>query len=240
LAAVVIVVSTGAMKPIEADKRSFSYVNKIIFLATQNPKSFIVSTAESRATVGMGQVIFGFAAGLVASTVAETAFERKVKVNLDGAALGEDLHEAIKERLIASGYAVETVTLRRQKPGELLSKYSDIKLPTDAYLDVSVEGGYTDRYTEGVAFCPMIDVDLRFVRKPNRIIYAQSYEYSCRKKALSTIVHVPVEEKYRFADRNAVGDNQELTREALWSGIAMLADRIAADLQKDAKLEQDK
>jgi hypothetical protein len=235
LTAAITFIFSCAMKPIEADQAAISNTERIIFLSTHNPKSFIVSTLDSRNTVGMSQVIFGFAAGLVATTIAETALEAKIKKNLDGQELGTLLHAAILERLEANGYFVESVALKRQKPGELLKKYSDLsdlKLPGDSYLDVAIEGGYTDRHSEKVALCPLLSVDLRFVRKPSRVMFAQNYEYSCRKKELSTIKLVPVDEKYKFADHNTVANNPELAREAVSAGIPLIADAIAAVIKK--------
>ena len=229
-----IVISCG-MKPIEADPADFASINKIMFLSTPDPTSFVVSTVESRNTVGLASAVFGFGAALLATPFSGTEFEAKIKSHLTGLELGTDLHSAIVERLQAQGYQVDTLSLNRRKSGELLKKYTDLKVPTDAFLDVSVDGGYTDRYTEDVAFCPLLTVDVRFVRKPSRVLYAQAFEYSCRKKSLSSIQVVPVDAQYQFADRTVLTENPELAREAVAAGVPLIADQIAAALKKAEK-----
>jgi hypothetical protein len=233
LAAGVIVLSLCAMKPIAADDGAFSSINEVVFLTTPNPTSFMVSTLESRNRVGVAAALFGISGTLVAGTMSETEIEKQIKENLAGQDLGTDLHAALKERLEAQGYHVDSVEVKRPQVGDMMKKYSHLKIAGDAYLDVTVDGGYTDRYTEDAAICPLLRVDVRFVRKPSRILFAQTYEYSCRKKVPSTLQVVGVDARYQFKDHNAVADNAELTREALSAGVPLIADQIAASLRKE-------
>jgi hypothetical protein len=235
LAAPVFVVLFCANKTGEVDQKALEPVETIVLLGPENPKYYYVTTLESRTQAGLvtAAVGGGVLPFLIASGMAETELERKLEGHIKSIGLGVEIATAIDEQLEKVGYSTSYGSVPKREPDKLLKKYFKVRHSGDAFLDLAiVNAGYEDVYT-GDALCPVIYIKVRLVDKDSKDeLYEHAFEYSCREKGSSFLTVLPVEEKYRFKTHTDVADNAELAREALLAGVALIAENIAAALEK--------
>jgi hypothetical protein len=117
----------------------------------------------------------------------------------------------------------------------LIKKYVDVRLPGDAYLDMAVVSvGYNDLYSE--LLCPSIYMKARLIENGSLDeIFEYSYEYSCREEGTKALRVLAVDPRYRFKDHNVVADDADLAREGIMAGVTLIADHLAAALEKKAQ-----
>lgn len=235
-AAVAIVLSCG-MKAGDVDRESLADVKKIVLLGPLEPNYYFATTQESRDDAMMASLIMGggILPLMLASGMSESPLERKIEENIAEVQLGAELRNALKARLESEGYEVSFASVRKRKADALLTKYTGVRFPGDAYLDVAIVlTGYNDLYAKAV--CPSIYLKARLVTKQTQHeIYETTYEYSCKERGTEYLKVLPVDAKYRFADPKAAADNAELTREGLLAGVPLIADEIAEALKPGAK-----
>lgn len=225
------------MKAGDVDRESLADVKKIVLLGPLEPNYYYATTKESRDDAFLVSLLLG--GGVVPLMLArgamESSAEGKIEASLIDLQLGAELRGALKERLERDGYEVSFASVSKRKADALLRKYTGVRFPGDAYLDVAIVlTGYNDLHAK--AMCPSIYVKTRLVMKQSkREVFETTYEYSCKEQGTQYLQVLPVDAKYRFADPKAAADNAELTREGLLAGVPLIADQIALALKRDAQ-----
>jgi hypothetical protein len=236
-AAAIIVLTTAAMKPGEVDRAALKSVKQIVFLGPAEPKYYYATTAESRGQIAVTSMVMGggLIPSLIAAGVVETPLERKLEGHLASLRLGAVLREEISQRLSRQGYDVSSRTVAKREPDKLIKRYVDVRFPGDAYLDMAIVGaGYNDLYTE--MLCPSIYLKVRLIENGSLDeLCENTYEYSCREEGTKAVQVLAVDLKYRFQDHNVVADNADLALEGIMAGVTLIADRVAAALDKSAQ-----
>jgi hypothetical protein len=136
--------------------------------------------------------------------------------------LGADLKSAITNVLENSGYHVEQTKTDR----------------TDAVLNVSLSGNFAAYIGEppilGGTYGPAITIDVRLTNAiSGETLFRQTYFYSTSDNTgLTGRIALVAEQKYVFADVDALFNNPQLAAEGLRAASPILAKSIATKLAK--------
>lgn len=177
---------------------------------------------------------FGLVGGLVAAAHMQSQtseFTVKAKdTKFDAAA---EFYAELEKYLVASGYTVKRVPVKRPKV-DWLQSYAGLDPEVDAYLDpVLLYVGYLCA-SATTPYLPAVNVKARLVKRADsEILYSELVSYGYQAPGRQA-VSITSEQKYQFPDFSDLKENVPLAGEGLKVGLPMVADRIGGDLKRAA------
>jgi hypothetical protein len=217
------------------DRAQLSRINHVVILGPPNPgECCVVSTEAGRGhfyfiPIPMGQTMI-FVAG---TTTIKTPFELKVEDSLhaEKIRLGQLMRNAIYNRLQAQGYRVDHKFVKKHPMNALARTYAWLDYEGDVYLDMAIFAAGLDDVNKDKALCPWMRVDVMVISWPSRKeLVDHTYEYACESKFGGELISVDA--KYRFKEHQVLADDTKLAKEAIVSGIDIVAERVTAMFQK--------
>lgn len=146
--------------------------------------------------------------------------------------VGWEFTDQIEAALRSNGYRVVRVEgIRRDDKGHLLDSYEQLKVDTDAILDVSVPvAGFYDKPL--APYYPNLVLHARLVdAKSKRELFSDRFVYGGITSLYPERV-VEAESKYSFWDRDDIAKSPEKAEEGMRVGIASLVELLRKKLAR--------
>jgi hypothetical protein len=209
------------------NREAAGHVKTVVITQTPNQDSY------EAAILGHPGMSFGLIGGLVAAAdMHAKSTKLTAAINPAETRLQERFSTKLSEGLAKAGYTATIVALPKDTKADQFLPLAKAKANGDAFLTVSLSGGY---WAAGPStdYVPRVIAQVRtFDSASGGVLYEDTFSYGYAMPQAQTI-HLASDPQYRFASIDTLTSDPGKTREGLYSGLDAIVAQIVADLKKN-------